>query len=190
MSVDVITWDWGKYLGEEALEKGVEMQISSWQRNATNTTPSIAKCAANYASGALIKMEAISNGFSEGIGLDVSGNLSEGSGENIFMVRDGVVQTPGISHSILSGITRDTVIKLALELNIPMLERTISRAELYTADEVFACGTAAEITPVRAIDHITIGAGARGPVTTRIQKAYLDLVTGKLEDKWGFISRV
>ncbi len=190
VSVDVITWDWGKYLGEEALEKGVEMQISSWQRNATNTTPSIAKCAANYASGALIKMEAISNGFSEGIGLDVSGNLSEGSGENIFMVRDGVVQTPGISHSILSGITRDTVIKLARELNIPMLERTISRAELYTADEVFACGTAAEITPVRAIDHITIGAGARGPVTTRIQKAYLDLVTGKLEDKWGFISRV
>jgi len=190
VSLDIITWDWGKYLGDEALEKGVDMMISSWQRNATNTTPSIAKCASNYASGALIKMEALANGYSEGIALDVNGMLSEGSGENIFVVRDGVLNTPGIGHSILGGITRDTVMRLARDMGITVIERTISRAELYTADEVFACGTAAEITPIRSLDKITIGAGARGPVTTRIQKAYLDLVTGKSEDKWGFIAKV
>lgn len=190
VSIDIITWDWGKYLGDEALEKGVDMMISSWQRNTTNSTPSIAKCASNYASGALIKMEAIANGYSEGIALDAAGMLSEGSGENIFVVRDGVLHTPGIGHSILSGITRDTVMRLARDMGMAVNERTISRAELYTADEVFACGTAAEITPIRSIDKVVIGAGARGPLTTRIQKAYLDLVTGKSEDKWGFISKV
>ncbi|RIK64721.1 MAG: branched chain amino acid aminotransferase [Planctomycetota bacterium] len=190
VSLDIITWDWGKYLGDEALEKGVDMMISSWQRNTTNSTPSIAKCASNYASGALIKMEALSNGYSEGIALDAAGMLSEGSGENIFVVRDGVINTPGIGHSILSGITRDTVMRLARDMSIQVVERTIARAELYTADEVFACGTAAEITPIRSLDKITIGTGVRGPVTGRIQKAYLDLVTGRSEDKWNFVTRV
>lgn len=190
VSLDIISWDWGKYLGDEALEKGVDMMVSSWQRNATNTTPSIAKCASNYASGALIKMEAIANGYSEGIALDTQGMLSEGSGENIFVIRDGAVNTPGLGHSILGGITRDTIMRLARDMNLPVVERTISRAELYTADEVFACGTAAEITPIRSIDKITIGSGVRGPITTRLQKAYLDLVTGKSEDKWGFIAKV
>jgi branched-chain amino acid aminotransferase len=190
VSIDIITWDWGKYLGDEALEKGVDMMVSSWQRNATNTTPSIAKSASNYASGALIKMEAIANGYSEGIALDTQGMLSEGSGENIFVIRDGALHTPGIGNSILGGITRDTIMRLARDMNLPVIERTIARAELYTADEVFACGTAAEITPIRSIDKIVIGSGVRGPLTSRLQKAYLDLVTGKSEDKWGFVAKV
>lgn len=190
VTLDIMTWDWGKYLGDEALEKGVDMQISSWSRNAPNTTPSMAKAGSNYASGALIKMEALVNGYSEGIALDVNGYLSEGSGENIFLVRDGKLYTPGTGHSILGGITRDTVMKLAGEMDIPVTQMTITREQLYIADEIFAVGTAAEVTPIRSLDKVTIGSGSRGPVTTRIQKAYLDLVTGKSEDKWGFISKV
>jgi branched-chain amino acid aminotransferase len=190
VTLDIITWHWGAYLGAEALEQGVDMQISSWARNRANTTPAMAKAGANYASGALIKMEAILNGYSEGIALDAGGLLSEGSGENIFVVRDGILHTPSGGHSILKGITRDTVMRLAKEMGIEVVETDLAREQLYIADEVFAVGTAAEVTPIRSLDKITIGAGKRGPVTERIQKAYLDLVQGKSEDKWGFITRV
>ncbi len=190
VTLDILTWDWGKYLGDEALEQGVDMQISSWNRNAPNTTPAQAKAAANYAGGALIKMEAIANGYVEGLALDVNGLLSEGSGENIFVVRDGRIFTPATGQSILRGITRDTIIKLCGEMSIPVIEGAVTREELYIADEVFAVGTAAEVTPIRSLDRIKIGNGARGPITERIQKTYLDLVCGKGEDKWGFITRV
>ncbi len=190
VTLDILTWDWGKYLGDEALEKGVDMQISSWSRNAPNTTPAQAKAAANYASGALIKMEAIANGYVEGLALDVNGLLSEGSGENIFVVRDGRIVTPATGNSILRGITRDTIMKLCGELKIPVTEASVTREELYIADEVFAVGTAAEVTPIRSIDKIKIGIGARGPITERIQKSYLDLVQGRSEDKWGFVTMV
>lgn len=190
VTLDIITWHWGAYLGAEALEQGVDMQISTWTRNRPNTTPAMAKAGANYASGALIKMEAILNGYSEGIALDNNGLLSEGSGENIFVVRDGVIATPSGGHSILKGITRDTVIRLARDMGIEVVETNIAREQLYMADEVFAVGTAAEVTPIRSLDKITIGIGSRGPITEKIQKAYLDLVQGRSEDKWGFITRV
>lgn len=190
VTIDILTWEWGAYLGQDALEQGVDMQISSWNRNAPNTTPAQAKAAANYASGALIKMEAIANGYVEGLALDHNGVLSEGSGENIFVVRDGKITTPGTGQSILRGITRDTIIKLCGEMGISVAENTVTREELYIADEVFAVGTAAEVTPIRSIDKIKIGNGARGPITERLQKAYLDLVHGRSEDKWGFITRV
>jgi branched-chain amino acid aminotransferase len=190
VTVDIITWHWGAYLGADALEQGVDMQISTWTRNRPNTTPAMAKAGANYASGALIKMEAIINGYSEGIALDNNGLLSEGSGENIFVVRDGKIQTPSGGHSILKGITRDTVIRLATDMGIEVVESNITREQLYIADEVFAVGTAAEVTPVRSLDKIQIGAGKRGPITEKIQTAYLNLVQGKAEDKWGFITPV
>lgn len=190
VTLDILTWDWGAYLGAEALEKGVEMQISTWTRNAPNTTPALAKCAANYGSGALIKMEAILNGYPEGLALDSNGYLSEGSGENVFVVRDGVITTPPVANSILSGITRDTIMKLAADFGIRVIETPIARESLYIADELFAVGTAAEVTPIRALDKIVIGSGTRGPITEKLQKAYLDLVQGRREDKWGFITRV
>lgn len=190
VTLDIITWHWGAYLGPEALEQGVDMQISTWTRNRPNTTPAMAKAGANYASGALIKMEAILNGYSEGIALDADGLLSEGSGENIFVIRDGKIVTPSGGHSILKGITRNTIIRLCGEMGIEVTEGDLTREQLYMADEVFAVGTAAEVTPVRSLDKIQIGAGKRGPITGKIQKAYLDLVQGKAEDKWGFITRV
>lgn len=190
VTVDIITWKWGAYLGAEALEQGVDMQISSWTRNRPNTTPAMAKCGANYASGALIKMEAIGNGYAEGIALDANGLLSEGSGENIFMIREGQIYTPTGGNSILKGITRDTIIRIAKDLGYEIVESAITREQLYIADEVFGVGTAAEVTPIRSLDKIQIGSGKRGPVTEKIQTAYLDLVKGKSEDKWGFITRV
>lgn len=190
VTVDIMAWEWGAYLGADALEKGVEMQVSSWNRNAPNTTPALAKCGANYASGALIKMESLVNGYSEGIALDVNGYLSEGSGENIFVIRDGVLYTPPIANSVLAGITRDTIIRLAQDMGIKVVEAAIAREQLYIADELFGVGTAAEVTPIRALDKITIGSGSRGPVTARLQKAYLDLVQGRSEDKWGFITKL
>ena len=190
VTLDIITWHWGAYLGPEALEQGVDMQISTWTRNRPNTTPAMAKAGANYASGALIKMEAILNGYSEGIALDADGLLSEGSGENIFVIRDGKIVTPSGGHSILKGITRNTIIRLCAEMGIEVTEGDLTREQLYMADEVFAVGTAAEVTPIRSLDKIQIGEGKRGPLTEKIQKAYLDLVQGKAEDKWGFITRV
>jgi branched-chain amino acid aminotransferase len=191
-SVDmfIMTFKWGAYLGEEALAQGVDMQISSWNRNAPNTTPAFAKCAANYASGQLIKMEAKKNGYHEGIALDVNGMVAEGSGENIFVIRDGVLHTSPIGNSILGGITRDSVMTLARDEGIEVRETSMPREFLYIADEVFAVGTAAEVTPIRSIDKISIGNGRRGPITAQLQKRYLDAVKGKSPDRWGWRTTV
>src|SRR6185437_4120199 len=163
-------WEWGKYLGEEALAEGVDVCVSSWNRMAPNTLPALSKAGANYMNSQLIKMEAVANGYTEGIALDVSGYVSEGSGENIFVVRDGKIITPPLGTSVLPGITRDTVLTLAADLGIPISEQMIPRELLYIADEVFFSGTAAEITPIRSIDRITIGKGRRGPITEKLQQ--------------------
>ncbi len=172
----VAVWEWGQYLGDEALASGVDVQVSSWNRPAPNTLPAMAKAAGNYLGGSLIKMEAILNGFKEGIALTVDGYLSEGSGENLFLVRDGVLYTPTTTMSILPGITRDTVMTIAGEMGLEIREQALPREALYLADEVFFTGTAAEITPVRSIDHYTIGEGRRGEITEKIQTAYLSAV--------------
>lgn len=181
----VAVWEWGKYLGPEALEQGVDVQVSSWSRNAPNTTPSLAKAGANYLNASLIKMEAIKNGYSEGIALSVDGLLSEGSGENLFLVKSGKLYTPPTGLSVLPGITRDTIITLARERGYTIEEKLIPREALYIADELFFTGTAAEVTPIRSVDQITVGAGRRGPITEELQAAYLDAVEGRAErDEW------
>ena len=175
----IASWDWGKYLGEEALETGVDVCVSSWTRITSNSLPAMAKAGANYMNSQLIKMEAILGGFSEGIALDDRGYVSEGSGENIFLVNNGTLITPPLGASILPGITRDSVIKIARELGIPILETSIQRAALYLADEVFFTGTAAEITPIRSIDRITVGKGKRGEITKRLQDVFFDVIKGE-----------
>jgi branched-chain amino acid aminotransferase len=190
IDVFIACWAWGKYLGEEALAEGVDVCVSSWSRLAPNTLPSLAKAGANYMNSQLIKMEAITNGYSEGIALDVSGNVSEGSGENIFVVRDGKIHTPPLGASILPGITRDAILTLAREAGIPVVETVIPRELLYIADEVFFSGTAAEITPIRSIDRITIGAGRRGPIAERLQKEFFGVINGTREDTYGWLSPV
>ncbi|HEV2705591.1 MAG TPA: branched-chain amino acid transaminase [Pyrinomonadaceae bacterium] len=172
-------WDWGKYLGDEAIEQGVDVCVSSWNRLTPNSMPAMAKSGANYMNSQLIKMEALVNGFAEGIALDDRGFVSEGSGENIFLVYEGRVVTPPLSSSILPGITRDSVIQICRELEIPVVESGIQRAALYVADELFFTGTAAEVTPIRSVDRIQIGAGRRGPVTERIQQAYFEITSGQ-----------
>ncbi len=172
-------WDWGKYLGDEAIEKGVDVCVSTWNRLTPNSMPAMAKSGANYMNSQLIKMEALLNGFAEGIALDDRGYVSEGSGENIFVITDGIVLTPPLSSSILAGITRDSVIKICHELGITVKERSIQRAALYIADEVFFSGTAAEITPIRSVDRIMVGAGGRGEITEKIQKAFLEITKGE-----------
>jgi len=179
----ILVWGWGTYLGEEALEKGVDVRISSWQRMAPNTFPALAKSGANYMNSQLIKMEALLEGYMEGIALNVRGHVSEGSAENIFLVLDGKVHTPPLSASILPGITRDTVIRLAEDLDIPFVEETIPREMLYIADEVFFTGSAVEITPIRSIDKITIGKGKRGSVTKNLQDEFFSYINGEKEDK-------
>jgi len=186
----IILWEWGTYLGKDALEQGVDMKVSTWSRMAPNTLPALAKASANYANSALIKMEAIADGYTEGIALDVNGNLSEGSGENVFVVRDGVVYTPPLSSSILGGITRDSIITLARDLGFTVVEATLPREVLYIADEVFVTGTAVEVTPVRSIDKIVIGAGARGPITEALQRAYFDVINGEVPDTRGWLTYV
>ena len=186
----ILLWEWGAYLGQEALEQGVDAKISSWSRMAPNTLPAMAKSSANYANSALIKMEAIADGYAEGIALDVFGNVSEGSGQNIFIVRDGVVYTPPIGSSILAGITRDSVMTLARDLGYTVTETVIPREMLYVADECFFVGTAAEVTPVRSIDKLTIGAGRRGPVTAALQQAFFDVINGEVPDTHGWLTYV
>jgi branched-chain amino acid aminotransferase len=186
----IMLWEWGAYLGPEALEQGVDMKISSWSRMAPNTLPAMAKATANYANSALIKMEALADGYSEGIALDVFGNVSEGSGQNIFIVRDGALLTPPMSASILSGITRDSIVTLARELGYTVTETNLPRESLYVADEVFAVGTAAEVTPIRSVDKITIGPGHRGPVTARLQAAFFDVINGEAPDTHGWLTYV
>jgi branched-chain amino acid aminotransferase len=190
--VDVMigVWTWGKYLGTEALEEGVDVCVSSWTRLGANTMPAMAKATANYANSQLIKMEAIANGYHEGIALDDMGRVSEGSGENLFLVWKGVLYTPPFASSALPGITRASVIRLAKDLGLEIVEQMIPREMLYIVDEVFFTGTAAEITPVRSIDKIKVGAGRRGPVTEKLQKEFFDLVEGKVPDRHGWLTPV
>jgi branched-chain amino acid aminotransferase len=188
IEVYILAWAWGKYLGDEALRNGVDVCVSSWQRIAPNTLPAMAKAAANYMNSQLIKMEAITNGYTEGISLDTSGHVSEGSGENIFVIRDGRIYTPPVSASVLPGITRDSVVALALDLGFPLSEQNISRELLYIADEVFFTGTAAEITPIRSVDRIVVGKGQPGPVTRTLQERFLAIVQGQAEDKFGWLT--
>ena len=174
-------WDWGKYLGDEAIEEGVDVCVSSWNRLSPNSMPAMAKSGANYMNSQLIKMEAIKNGYSEGIALDDRGFVSEGSGENIFFVQDGKVYTPPLSSSILPGITRDSIIQICRALDISVTEQSFQRAALYVADELFFTGTAAEVTPIRSVDKIKIGTGKRGEVTARIQQAFFEITKGERE---------
>jgi branched-chain amino acid aminotransferase len=186
----IMVWEWGQYLGPEALENGVDVCVSSWQRMAPNTFPALAKSGANYMNSQLIKMEALKDGYSEGIALNIRGHISEGSGENIFLVMDGRILTPPLSTSILPGITRDSVITLARDLGLAVFEETIPREMLYIADEVFFTGSAAEITPIRSIDKITIGSGKRGPVVKKLQEAFFAVINGGREDKHGWLTYV
>lgn len=186
----IIVWKWGAYLGAEAIEKGIDVVVSSWNRPSPNTFPSMAKSGANYMNSQLIKMEAKALGFVEGIALDGQNMVSEGSGENIFLVRDEVLYTPPISSSILRGITRESVITLARDLGYEVREEKIPREMLYIVDEVFFTGSAAEISPIRSIDKILIGAGERGPITKKLQETLFDVVEGKVEKYHSWISFV
>ncbi len=190
IEVYIACWPWGGYLGADAIEKGVDVCVSSWNRMAPNTLPAMAKSAANYMNSQLIKMEAIINGYVEGIALDDRGLVSEGSGENIFIVRAGTVITPPLASSILPGITRDSVITLCRDLDIPFQERSIPREELYISDEVFFVGTATEITPIRSIDRHVIGSGQRGPVTKTLQDEFFGILQGKKADRHGWLTLV
>jgi len=190
IEVYIACWEWGQYLGEEALAKGVNVSVSSWMRMAPNTMPALSKAGGNYLNSQLIRMEASVNGYDEGIALDASGYVSEGSGENIFLVRDGKVYTPPLGNSILPGITRESVMALCEQIGVPVVETLIPREMLYIADEVFFTGTAAEITPIRSIDKITIGPGHRGPVTEKLQKAFFGIVNGTVPDKYGWLTPV
>jgi len=190
VDVAIMVWDWGKYLGTESLEKGVDVRVSSWTRIAPNTLPAMAKSAANYMNSQLIKMEAIKEGYSEGIALDAEGYVSEGSGENLFLVVKGTLVTPPLISSVLPGITRDTVIALAGRLRIPVREQELPREMLYLADEMFFTGTAAEIAPIRSVDKITVGRGVRGPVTEALQKAFFDVIECRVPDDFGWLTFV
>ncbi len=189
VEVFIAVWEWGAYLGDEALEQGVDVQVSTWNRMAPNTLPAMAKAGANYANAGLVKMEAVLNGYTEGIMLSVDGYVAEGSGENLFLVRDGVIYTAPLTLSILPGITRDAVMTLARELGYTVIEQPIPREALYIADELFFTGTAAEITPIRSVDRYTIGQGRRGPVTEALQRAFFEIVReGK--DPYGWLTFV
>ncbi|HVA90374.1 MAG TPA: branched-chain amino acid transaminase [Chloroflexota bacterium] len=190
IEVYIAAWEWGKYLGTDALTSGVDVCVSSWRRAAPDTMPAMAKAASNYMNSQLIKMEAHTNGFAEGIALDAAGLVSEGSGENIFLVKDGKLVTPPLSASVLPGITRDCVIRIAAEFNLEVVEQNIPREALYLADELFLCGTAAEITPVRSVDRIQVGRGGHGDVTSAIQKRFFALATGEAPDQYGWLSPV
>lgn len=190
VNVAVATFPWGAYLGEEGMKNGVDVCVSSWNRVAPNTIPAAAKAGGNYLSGVLISSEAKKRGFAEGIGLDVNGLISEGAGENLFIVRHGKLYTPPAAASILQGITRDTVIKLAAADDIEVVEQPMPREALYLADEIFFTGTAAEITPVRSVDGKTVKAGGRGPVTAHLQERFFGLFDGKTNDRWGWLHPV
>jgi len=186
----VLTWEWGAYLGQDALENGVDVRIASWARSAPNTFPTLAKTSANYANSSLIKMEAITEGYSEGIALDTFGYLSEGSGQNLFIVREGIIYTPPLTASILPGITRNSVITIARDLGYKVREEMLPRELLYICDEAFFAGTAVEITPIRSVDKIKVGGGTRGPVTAAIQKAYFDIINGEVPDRYNWLTFV
>ena len=186
----IAVWEWGQYLGPEAVEKGVSVCTSSWNRMAPNTMPSLAKAGGNYLNSQLVKMEAKVNGYDEGIVLDTNGLVSEGSGENLFLMKNGTIYTPSSTYSILPGITRHTAITLARDLGYRVEQRAIPRESMYIADEIFFTGTAAEITPVRAVDQIAIGQGERGPITQKMQEAFFAITSGKAEDSHGWLTSV
>jgi branched-chain amino acid aminotransferase len=183
-------WSWGSYLGPDALAKGVDVCVSSWTRIAPNTLPAMSKAGANYMNSQLIRMEAIVNGYTEGIALDSDGHVSEGSGMNIFLVHNGTLYTPPLAASILPGITRDSITKLAADLDLPVKESVIPREMLYIADEVFIVGTAVEVTPIRSIDKMTIGKGSMGPITRKIQEEFFALTSGKKADRHNWLTHV
>lgn len=188
LEVYLLSWKWGKYLGAGALQQGVDVCVSSWNRIAPNTLPFISKAAANYMNAQLIQMEAALNGYTEGIALDSTGNVSEGSGENLFLVREGKLYTPPLASSVLPGITRASVLQLARRLGYEVAEQTLAREMLYIADEVFFCGTAAEITPIRSVDRIPVGAGKPGAVTLKLQQQYLAIAEGRAQDTFGWLT--
>ena len=189
VEVYICNYPWGKYLGTDA-EQGVDVCVSSWTRIAPNTLPAMAKCGANYMNSQLIKMEAFLNGYAEGIALDANGYVSEGSGENLFLVRSGVLLTAPLGNSVLPGITRDSVLRLARDLAIRVVEQELPREMLYIADEAFFTGTAAEITPIRSVDKITVGAGTVGAITKKIQKEFYGIVTGETSDRFNWLHPV
>lgn len=189
VDLTIAVWEWGKYLGPEALEKGIDVCVSSWRRPAPDTLPTMAKSGGNYLSSQLIKLEALASGYVEGIALDAYGNVSEGSGENIFLIREKTVFTPPISAAILPGVTRSAAIRLAKENGYDVVEMNIPREMLYTVDEVFFTGTAAEITPIRSIDKISVGTGKPGAVTLDLQRAFFDIVHGGI-DKYNWLTFV
>ncbi len=187
VDLSIAAWEWGTYLGDDALENGVDCCISSWQRVAPNTIPALAKAGGNYLSSTLVSLEARDRGFAEGIALAADGTVSEGAGENLFLIRDDVIYTPQAAAALLTGITRASVITLAAEHGLRVSEQPIPREMLYIADEIFLTGTAAEITPVRSIDRIEIGNGKRGPITKGLQESFFGLFRGTTEDKWGWL---
>jgi branched-chain amino acid aminotransferase len=190
IDVAIMLWEWPAYFTKEAIEEGIDVKIATWARNAPNTTPAMAKSVANYANAQLIKLEAIAEGYAEGIALDTQGNLSEGSGQNVFIVRDGVIHTPPIGNSVLSGITRDSVMTLARDLGFEVREQTLPREMLYIADEVFFVGTAVEVTPIKSVDRVKVGRGRRGPVTEAIQQKFFQIVKGEAPDRYGWLQFV
>ena len=190
VDVCIAAWEWGKYLGKEALELGVDVRVASWERMAPNTFPAMAKATGNYLNSQLIRLEADADGYSEGIALDVRGYVSEGSGENIFIVRNNIISTPTLGASVLPGITRDSILTIARDLGFKVIEQDIPREFLYVADEVFFTGTAAEVTPIRSIDRITVGEGRRGPVTEKIQSEFFAYIAGEVEDRYNWLTPV
>jgi len=187
VDVAIMLWEWGSYFTKEALEVGLDVKVSTWARIAPNTMPGMAKSVANYANSQLIKMEAVAEGYAEGIALDTQGNLSEGSGQNIFVVREGIIYTPPVGSSILAGITRDSVVTIARDLGLEVREQVMPREMLYIADEVFFVGTAVEVTPIKSVDRIKVGAGRRGPITQVIQQRFFDIVRGEAPDTHGWL---
>ena len=190
IEVFIIPRTWGRYLGEEALSQGVDVGVSTWRRPAPGTVPALAKAGGNYLTSTLTKMEAKVNDYVEGIMLDSFGFISEGSGENLFLIRDGKLYTSTVGSGILHGITRDSVMRIARDMGLEVLEQSLPREMLYICDEMFFTGTAAEITPVRSVDRIEVGTGKPGKITLAIQKAYMDIATGKAKDKYGWLTRV
>jgi branched-chain amino acid aminotransferase len=185
--VAIATLNWGKYLGADALERGIAVRVASWNRQAPNTFPAMAKTGANYLNSQLIKLEAVTDGYEEGIALDIFGFVAEGSGENIFLVRNGVLYTPPLSSSILPGITRDSILTLARDMGVEAREDQIPREMLYIADEVFFTGTAAEITPITSVDKLKVGSGTVGPLTRKLQAAFFDIIEGRARDRYGWL---
>jgi branched-chain amino acid aminotransferase len=190
IDVYMACWSWGAYLGPDALSKGVDVGVSSWTRIAPNTLPAMSKAAANYMNSQLIRMEATFNGYTEGIALDASGYLSEGSGMNVFLVHEGTLLTPPLAASVLPGITRDAIIKIAEDLGIPVKEQVIPREMLYIVDEVFFVGTAVEVTPIRSVDHIVVGKGVAGPITLTLQAEFFAITNGTKPDRHKWLTPV